>query len=135
MNKLTIFRLRFDELVIRARVQDKIQKEVTMERAKGLIAMIVQRREYVKSLKKAKLCKRGISVQRKLTTVPPPMPINKSDNSDPIIQLRKTVGKSLSKINNEDEIQRKDHSDERGKIILCIYIASVSNYQKLITLY
>lgn len=122
MNTLTIFRLRFDELVNRARVQDKIQKEVTMERAKGLIAMIVQRREYVKSLKKAKLSKRGISVQREQTTVSPPLPINKSDNSDPIIQLRKTVGKSLSKINNEDGIERKDHSDERGKIILCMYI-------------
>ncbi|KAI8644851.1 Ion transport protein-domain-containing protein [Parasitella parasitica] len=40
--------LTFDELVTRARIQDKIGKQLATERAKGLVNMVIQRRNYLK---------------------------------------------------------------------------------------
>lgn len=39
----------------RARVQDKIGKDLAAEKAKGLIAMLVQRRKFLKARQKFKL--------------------------------------------------------------------------------
>ncbi|KAI7889601.1 Ion transport protein-domain-containing protein [Mucor mucedo] len=47
--------LTFVELVNRARVQDKISKDLAAERARGLIAMLVQRRKFLKARQKPKL--------------------------------------------------------------------------------
>ncbi|CEP10750.1 hypothetical protein [Parasitella parasitica] len=46
--------LTFDELVNRAKLQDKIDKQLATERAKGLVNMMIQRRNYLKKRQKAR---------------------------------------------------------------------------------
>ncbi|KAL7311607.1 calcium channel protein [Mucor circinelloides] len=46
--------LTFDELVNRARIQDKIGKQLATERAKGLVNMMIQRRQFLKTRQKAR---------------------------------------------------------------------------------
>ncbi|KAI7904858.1 Ion transport protein-domain-containing protein [Cokeromyces recurvatus] len=42
--------LTFSELVDRARIQDKVAKDLAKERAKGLVSMLILRRKYLKTL-------------------------------------------------------------------------------------
>ncbi|KAG1121643.1 hypothetical protein G6F42_012234 [Rhizopus arrhizus] len=46
--------LTFDELVNRARIQDKIGKQLATERAKGLVNMMIQRRQFLKARQRAR---------------------------------------------------------------------------------
>ncbi|KAI9485907.1 MAG: Ion transport protein-domain-containing protein [Benjaminiella poitrasii] len=47
--------LTFNELVNRARIQDKVAKELAKERAKGLVAMLILRRKYLKRRQSARI--------------------------------------------------------------------------------
>jgi hypothetical protein len=49
-----VFFFRFDELVNRARIQDKISKDLVLERAKGLVEMLIRRRNYLKTRQKVR---------------------------------------------------------------------------------
>lgn len=99
----------------RARIQDRIHKELAMERAKSLIAMIVQRREYVKSLKKAKYNERMSPGQRRQAKVSPPLPIDKPHDSNPVIQLRRTEDIPPTRIDGDAVIGSANDCRERGK--------------------
>jgi hypothetical protein len=51
---MVFFFFRFDELVNRARIQDKISKDLVLERAKGLVEMLIRRRNYLKTRQKVR---------------------------------------------------------------------------------
>jgi hypothetical protein len=115
----------FDELVSRARIQDEIYKDIAVEKAKGLVAMLMQRRKYIKLLRKSKNPSSNNNNRAK-NWIPPSSPIAKStDSSGPFIQLRRSmmVNSPLKRNNNPRGIKSEENISTKteGKLFVCLY--------------
>jgi hypothetical protein len=115
-------RRRFDELVNRARIQDKIAKDLAAERIKGLVDMIILRREYLKDrqrLRNSQFLRRKNNVGSWLSPSGSRMPSPSIERSDLFSQLHPTLHESskrsdlnIPKINTGVSI-----SCEGGKLV------------------
>lgn len=109
----------FDELVKRARIQDMISKDLAIEKAKGLVAMLMQRRRYVKLLRNARENQVFSKPTTSETWLSPSSPT--IDNPSTFIQLRRSQNTDNSN-NNDLNIKNSKGTHmgvDKGNTIVC----------------
>lgn len=110
----------FDELVKRARIQDTISKNLAIEKAKGLVAMLMQRRRYVKLLRNVR---KNQAFPKPTTSETWPSPSSPTiDNPSTFIQLRRSQNTDNSNNNdlNTKNFKGTHMGANKGNAIVCL---------------
>ncbi|KAF1800899.1 Ion transport protein-domain-containing protein [Mucor lusitanicus] len=104
--------LTFDELVNRARVQDKVAKQLATERAKGLVNMVIQRRQFLRNRQKARNSQvlsnnNNLSIVGNWLRPNSRLPSPNRERSNPFLQLRPSISKSAQSRSKSESPNRQ----------------------------
>ncbi|KAL9554146.1 hypothetical protein MBANPS3_002946 [Mucor bainieri] len=119
--------LTFDELVNRARIQDKVAKQLTTERAKGLVNMLIQRRKFLKNRQKARNSqilsnnnKNNLSIVgnwlRPSTNSSSRLPSPNRERSNPFLQLRPSISSKSTQSRSKLESPNRQNRTSEGRL-------------------
>ncbi|GAN08579.1 cation channel family protein [Mucor ambiguus] len=104
--------LTFDELVNRARIQDKVANCLATERAKGLVNMVIQRRQFLKNRRKARNSqvlnhKNSSSIVGNWLRPSSRLPSPNREQSNPFLQLDPFISKSAQSRSKSESPNRQ----------------------------